>query len=120
MLFYSVRQTVLAQSAPLNKTLSTAFSIDSKGPTSQGWHYILFFCVCVCISPHKQALHLSLSFKVPCGEQRQQGAVQRTAEENAEGWLTGKQLHTLNQTLGLTQINTQTHIHIHLLHVLNA
>jgi len=65
--------------------------------------------VCLHI-PHKQTLHLSLSFKVPCGEQRQQGAVQRTAEENAEGWLTGKQLHTLNQTLGLTQINTHRHI----------
>ncbi len=48
MAFLHNSTTILAQSAPLNSTLSTVFSVVSKGPISRGWHLFTkedFLCV---------------------------------------------------------------------------
>ncbi len=110
MAFLHNSTTILAQSAPLNSTLSTAFSVVSKGPISQGWHLFTkedFLCVCIS-STNKHFICLWAS-KFPVERNGTKAQFKRTAEENAEGWLTGKQLHTLNQTQGNIQINPHTH-----------
>lgn len=103
--------TILAQSAPLNSTLSIAFSVVSKGPTSQGWHLFTKedFFVCVCISSTNKHFICLWASKFPVESNGSKAQFKRTAEENAEGWLTGEQLHMLNQTQWTTQINTHTH-----------
>lgn len=113
MAFIHNSTTVLAQSAPLNSTLSTAFNVVSKGLTSRAGINLQrkTFCVCLHIL-HKHFICLWAS-KFPVESNGSMVQFKRTVEETAEGCLTGEYLHTLSQTLGTTQINTNTHKYPH-------
>lgn len=92
-----------------------------KRPHFSGLAFIykrrLFVCVCIS-STNKHFICLYASkFPVESSGSKVQFKELKKRMQRA-GWQANN--YTLNQTLELTQINTQTHIHIHLLHVLNA
>lgn len=98
------------------------FHCSFKRPYISGLAFIYkgrLFCVCLHIL-HKQTLHLSLGFKVPCGEQQKQGAVQKNCRRECRGLADRRTITRAQSNPGNKNKSTYTQIHIHLLHVLNT